>query len=121
MKSELARPATGFISFTTPASAATCRAVGRTADGSRPASTGGIAALPLVAAPAAAPVTATPARNLRRLTSGCDFFRAILNLPQSSFEPAEVVGPADSIYRRYSTFAPSRCEGRHSPTFAMRP
>src|SRR5436305_9340006 len=92
MKSELARPATGFISFTTPASAATCCAVGRTAEGSRPAATGGVAAL-LVAAVAAAPVTATPARNLRRLTSGRGVFRAISQSPLNrSHRPLGVHG-----------------------------
>src|SRR5712691_13024815 len=78
MKSELARPATGFISFTTPASAAIWRAVGRAADGMRPAPTGGVAALaPLFDAVTAAPATATPAKNFRRLTSGRKSFRAI--------------------------------------------
>src|SRR6476659_9066226 len=69
MKSEPARPAIGFTSVVTPASAAICRAVGRSTEGIFPAAAGGAAFTLLVTAVAAAPVTATPARNFRRFTS----------------------------------------------------
>src|SRR5581483_1598087 len=95
MKSEPARPATGFISLTTPASAAICFAVGRTAEGTRAALTGGGAALAPVAV-AAAPVTATPARNLRRLTSGRASFRAI---PTSLVDEAPAPGDQERLTR----------------------
>src|SRR5262245_1604940 len=78
MKSELGLPARCGISFGTAVSLAICCTLGGTAAGSRFTSAAvvpGVAALATVV-DAAAPATAAPARNLRRLTSGWDAFRA---------------------------------------------
>src|SRR5215510_2576300 len=80
MKSEPARPTIGFTSVTTLASSAIWCAVGRTAEGILAAAVGGVAAFATLA-DAAAPATAAPARNLRRLTSGRESLRAILVPP----------------------------------------
>src|SRR5262245_13002370 len=84
MKSEPSRPCAAGSAFGVPVSAATVCALGGSADGSRaeaaptvgvaPFATGGVAAV-------AAPATATPARNLRRFTSGRGSFRAMEFLP----------------------------------------
>src|SRR5262245_7065374 len=79
MKSEPGLPARCGMSLGTLVSAAICWAVGGSAEGSRFTSAAvvpGVAALAVVA-DAAAPATATPARNLRRLTSGRESFLAI--------------------------------------------
>src|ERR1700680_720667 len=84
MKSEPARPPSGESTFGSSVSAAICCAVGRSTDGILAAATGGGAALAASGVDAtvvAAPAPATPARNFRRLTSGREFFRAILSLP----------------------------------------
>src|ERR1700690_738975 len=82
MKSEPARPPSGESTFGSSVSAAICCAVGRRADGILAAAPGGVAASADGAATVlAAPATATPARNFRRLTSGCGLFRAISFLP----------------------------------------
>jgi hypothetical protein len=69
------------MSFGTAVSAATWWAIGSTAVGSRFTSAAVVPGVAALAAVADAPATATPARNLRRLTSGRDSFRAISNLP----------------------------------------
>src|SRR4051794_18865119 len=82
MKSEPARPPSGDISLGTSVSAAICCADGGRTVGNFALAVGGVAALPLVLeAVTAAPVTATPARNFRRLTSEGGSFRAISSLP----------------------------------------
>src|SRR5258708_4539726 len=84
MKSEPARPPNGDASFGISVSIAICCAVGRNTDGIFAASTGGAAALATSgdeATVVAAPATATPARNFRRLTSGREFFPAIRFFP----------------------------------------
>src|SRR5579863_5949050 len=82
MKSEPARPPIGESTFGSSVSAAICFAVGRSAEGILAAATGGAAASADGAATVlAAPATATPARNFRRLTSGRGLFRAISFLP----------------------------------------
>src|ERR1019366_2588967 len=84
MKSEPARPPSGDASFGTSVSIAICCAVGRSTEGILAAATGGVAALATSGGEAtvvAAPATATPARNFRRLTSGRGLFRAISFLP----------------------------------------
>src|SRR3954470_22671275 len=84
MKSEPARPAIGFTSLVTLASSAIWCAVGRNARGVFAGLAGGDAAsATLVAVVGRAPAPATPFKNLRRLTSGRRFFRAIINLPFS--------------------------------------
>ena len=71
MKSEPARPPSGDASFGASVSTAIWCAVGGSTVGSFSTAVGTVAALPVVAAAdAAAPVTATPVKNLRRLTSG---------------------------------------------------
>src|SRR5947209_20056247 len=82
MKSEPARPPSGDASFGASVSAAICCAVGGRTVGNLAVAVGGVAApaWPLVAV-TAAPVTATPARNLRRLTSVRGSFRAMDHLP----------------------------------------
>src|SRR5437764_14415658 len=77
MKSDPARPPSGDITFGISVSAAICRAVGGMTAGNLAVAVGGVAALALLEEVTAAPVTATPARNLRRLTSECGSFRAI--------------------------------------------
>src|SRR5262245_11486321 len=83
MKSEPATPPirAPATSFGVPVSAAATCIDGGSADGSR---AGGAVVAEVVAASAtggvtvvAAPATATPARNLRRLTSGCGFLRVM--------------------------------------------
>src|SRR5882724_1555954 len=78
MKSEPATPPIRGSSFGIPVSAAATCIEGGSADGSRAGAapgvvaafaTGGVTAV-------AAPATATPAKNLRRLTSGRGSFRA---------------------------------------------
>src|SRR5215510_13138003 len=79
MKSELGLPARCGISFGTAVSLAICCTLGGTAAGSRFTSAAvvpGVAALATLV-DAAAPATAAPARNLRRLTSGWDVLRAM--------------------------------------------
>src|SRR5262245_46835069 len=78
MKSELGLPARCGMSFGTAVSLAICCTLGGTAAGRRFTSAAvvpGVAALATLV-DAAAPATAAPARNLRRLTSGRDVFRA---------------------------------------------
>ena len=77
MKSEPALPAIRDRSLPgVPVSAAIVRSVGGSAEGSRGATLVGAAFAPFCAAvvAVAAPATATPARKLRRLTSGRGFF-----------------------------------------------
>src|SRR5262249_43206066 len=79
MKSELGLPARCGISFGTAVSLAICCTLGGTAAGSRFTSAAvvpGVAALATLV-DAAAPATAAPARNLRRLTSGWERLRAM--------------------------------------------
>src|SRR5215510_8438708 len=79
MKSEFGLPARCGMSFGTAVSLAICCTLGTTAFGSRFTSAAvapGVAALATLV-DAAAPATAAPARNLRRLTSGWDDFRAM--------------------------------------------
>src|ERR1700726_3891242 len=101
MKSEPARPPNGEASFGISVSTAICCAVGRNAEGILAAPMGGVAALATSGGEAtvvAAPATATPARNFRRLTSGRGFFRAILFLPlQVTPAACALGGPADSV------------------------
>src|SRR5947209_660484 len=82
MKSEPGTPPMRGSSFGVAVSATATCMVGGSADGRRGGALAG--ALAVVAAPAAggvtavaAPATATPARNLRRLTSGRGCFRAM--------------------------------------------
>src|SRR3954465_7088823 len=85
MKSEPARPPSGDISFGTSVSAAICCADGGITVGSLADAIGGVTAPALLVEVTAAPVTATPARNLRRLTSERGSFRAIFgNLPSAN-------------------------------------
>src|SRR4030081_2070534 len=101
MKSEPARPPSGEASLGTSVSMAICCAVGRSADGTLAAPMGGAAAwasggeTTVVAAPA----TATPARNFRRLTSGRVSFRAIWFLPLHGH--AGGLGPRGRLTRSY--------------------
>ena len=62
------------ISFGTAVSVATWCAIGSIAAGSRFTSAAVVPGVAALAAVADAPATATPARNLRRLTSGREFF-----------------------------------------------
>src|SRR5258705_1197356 len=81
MKSELGLPARCGISFGTAVSLAICCTLGGTAAGSRFESAAvvpGVAALATLV-DAAAPATAAPARNLRRLTSGWERLRAMVS------------------------------------------
>src|SRR5215467_12367248 len=87
MKSELGLPTRCGISFGTAVSVATWCAIGSIAAGSRFTSAAVVPGVAALAAVADAPATATPARNLRRLTSGRGFFRAISNLPQMPERP----------------------------------
>src|SRR6266700_557282 len=80
MKSELGLPARCGISFGTAVSLAICCTLGGTAAGSRFTSAAvgpGVAALATLV-DAAAPATAAPASNVRRLTSGREPFRAMI-------------------------------------------
>src|SRR5437867_6702848 len=81
MKSELGLPARCGISFGMAVSVATWWAIGSTAAGSRLTSAAVVPGVAALAAVADAPATATPARNLRRLTSGRESFRAISQPP----------------------------------------
>src|SRR5215813_6569041 len=79
MKSEFGLPARCGISFGMAVSLAICCTLGGTAAGSRFTSAAvvpGVAALATLV-DAAAPATAAPARNLRRLTSGWERLRAM--------------------------------------------
>src|SRR5262245_16179533 len=81
MKSELGLPARCGMSFGTPVSPAICCTDGGIALDKPLTSAAvvpGVAACALV--DAAAPATATPAKNFRRLTSGRDCFFAIMLL-----------------------------------------
>src|SRR6476646_2646504 len=81
MKSELGLPARCGISFGMAVSLAICCTLGGTAAGSRFTSAAvvpGVAALATLV-DAAAPATAAPARNLRRLTSGWERLRAMVS------------------------------------------
>src|SRR5262249_6752130 len=81
MKSELGLPTRCGISFGTAVSLAICCTPGGTAAGSRFTSAAvipGVAALATLV-DAAAPATAAPARNLRRLTSGWERLRAMVS------------------------------------------
>src|SRR5436190_5114632 len=81
MKSELGLPARCGISFGAAVSVAICCTLGVTAAGSRFTSAAvvpGVAALATLVE-AAAPATAAPARNLRRLTSGWERLRAMVS------------------------------------------
>src|ERR1700716_2603120 len=102
MKSEPGTPPIRGNSFGVPVSAAATCILGGSADGRRggsafgrvagvaPFATGGVTAV-------AAPATATPARNLRRFTSGRGSFRAmVLSLDRHARSPAGCAGPADS-------------------------
>src|SRR5262245_11261099 len=109
MKSEPGFPARCGISFGTAVSAAIWCAVGITAEGSRLTSAAvvpGVAALAAVA-DAAAPATATPARNFRRLTSGRESFRAIAYFPEKVIAAA----PGDSLELFDRIFAPASTKG----------
>src|SRR5262245_2353525 len=78
MKSEPGRPPIRAVSFPgVPVSVAIVWNVGGSAEGSRGATLVGAACAPFggTVVAVAAPATATPARNLRRLTSGRWFFR----------------------------------------------
>src|SRR5215217_7984183 len=98
MKSEPARPARCGISFGMPVSVAIWCAVGGNAEGNFAAPTGGVAAFAaLVAVVAAAPVTATPARNFRRLTSGRESFRAI-RISLLVTQPQDVLSRVTRLY-----------------------
>src|SRR5712671_472246 len=78
MKSDPGRPCSGLTSTSTLASSAICCAVGRNTVGIFAAPIGGVPALATLA-DVAAPVTAAPARNFRRLTSDCGrFFDIVL-------------------------------------------
>src|ERR1700722_18315403 len=84
MKSEPGRPLTGLASFGVSVSIAIFRADGRRTAGILAASIGGVMALAASCGAAtvlAAPATATPDRNLRRLTCERESFRAIAYLP----------------------------------------
>src|SRR5215468_7186623 len=81
MKSEFGLPARCGMLFGTLVSAAIWWAVGGSAEGSRFTSAAVVPGVAALAAVADAPATATPARNLRRLTSGRESFRAISYLP----------------------------------------
>src|SRR5258707_11970219 len=83
MTSEWGLPARCGISFGTAVSVATWCAIGSIAAGSRFTSAAVVPGVAALAAVADAPATATPARNLRRLTSGREFFRAIFKPPQN--------------------------------------
>src|SRR5262249_23319370 len=99
MKSEPGFPARCGISFGTAVSAAIWCAVGMIAEGSRLTSAAvvpGVAALAAVA-DAAAPATATLARNLRRLTLGRDSFLAIVPTSQMMSSAAGQSGPVTRI------------------------
>src|SRR5262249_33288745 len=96
MKSELGLPARCGISFGTAVSVAIWWAIGSTAAGRRFPSAAVVPRAPPLAALADAPATATPARNLRRLTSGREPFRAISNLPQRHSGPGQT-GPMTSL------------------------
>src|SRR5262245_11908106 len=96
MKSELGLPARRGISFGTAVSVATWCAIGSTAAGSRFTSAAVVPGVAALAALADAPATATPARNLRRLTSGRASLRAISNLPQRHSGPGQT-GPMTSL------------------------
>src|SRR6266851_9555114 len=81
MKSDPGTPPTRGNSFGVAVSAAATCMVGGSADGRRATAASGVEAAVAAlaagdAAVAAAPATATPARNLRRLTSGRASFRA---------------------------------------------
>src|SRR5436305_10668127 len=79
MKSEPGTPPIRGSSFGVPVSAAATCIVGGSAEGRRTGAASvdvvGVAPLATGATVVAAPATATPARNLRRLTSGCESFR----------------------------------------------
>src|SRR5215472_7381729 len=86
IKSEPGTPPMRGSSFGVAVSATATCMVGGSAEGRRGGALAGV--LAVVAAPVAggvtalaAPATATPARNLRRLTSGRECFRAIEFLP----------------------------------------
>src|SRR5215510_484405 len=105
MKSEPGTPPTRGSSFGVAVSATATCMVGGSADGRRGGALAGV--LAVVAALAAggvtalaAPATATPARNLRRLTSGRGCFRA-MGVP-----PSIVAQPACGPRRLTRTFAP---------------
>src|SRR5215208_6840312 len=99
MKSEPGRPARCGISFGMPVSAATWCAVGGSAEGILAAPAGGVAAfVTWVAVVVAAPATATPARNFRRLTSRFGCFRAIENLPLVTRQHG-LLGRVTRLYR----------------------
>src|SRR5260221_9446296 len=80
MKSDPGRPCSGLTSTSTLASSAICCAVGRSTVGIFAAPIGGVPALATVA-DVAAPATAAPARNFRRLTSDCGRLRDIVLPP----------------------------------------
>ena len=87
MKSEPGRPPMRGSSFGVPVSAAATCTEGGSADGRGAAAASGEVAVVARIGDAggvtavAAPATATPARNLRRLTSGRGSFRAMEFLP----------------------------------------
>src|SRR5262249_23229465 len=115
-----------------PVSAATIRMVGGSAEGRAEVAPGALAA-PLAAGGVtalAAPATATPARNLRRLTSGrgslwASFLRAMEHLPRSSrLSCAARIRPARACGANI-TAAPGAWEGgcpqlRRSATWTSR-
>src|ERR1700686_262180 len=115
IKSEPARPPNGDASFGTSVSIAICCALGRSADGILAAPTGGVAASATSGGEAtgvAAPATATPARNFRRLTSGRGSFRAIWFLPlQVTPGGLTPLGPADSVASADIILRAGGCEG----------
>src|SRR6266545_381491 len=84
MKSEPGTPPMREVdnSFGVPLSAAAICIVGGSAEGRRgTASVGAVVAACAGGTAVAAPATAAPARNLRRLSSGCGCFRAMRRLP----------------------------------------
>src|SRR6266487_1285914 len=84
MKSEPGTPPMRELdsSFGVPLSAAAICIVGGSAEGRRgTASVGAVVAACAGGTAVAAPATAAPARNLRRLSSGCGCFRAMRRLP----------------------------------------
>src|SRR5215472_18117166 len=97
MKSEPGTPPMREVdnSFGVPISAAATCAVGGSAEGIRGAAPVEALVAALAGGTAVAPLaTATPAKNLRRLTAACECLRLINFLP---FHAAPLRGQADSI------------------------
>src|SRR2546421_12673628 len=100
MKSEPGTPPIRGSSFGVPVSAAATCMVGGSAEGRRAGAAAvdvaGVAPFATGATVVAAPATATPARNLRRLTSGRESFR-LMDFSLDRCAPPPQTGEAGSV------------------------